>query len=94
MPRSVSVLSQRDWANMWLIRMEARGPNMANVTVYAFTAYHIGTDNDDHRPIKATRGTIAKLAGALIIEASAEEVDASLIDGHGFYGRKAKTNGR
>jgi hypothetical protein len=67
---------------------------MANVTVYAFTAYHIGTDEDDRRPIKATRATIAKLGGALIIEASAEEVDASLVDGQGFYGRKGKTNGR
>ncbi len=47
-----------------------------------------------NRPFKATRATIAKLAGALIIEASAEEVDASLVDGQGFYGRKAETNGR
>jgi len=31
---------------------------------------------------------------ALIIEASAQEVDSSLLDGQGFYGRKAKTNGR
>ena len=66
---------------------------MVNVTVYAFTAYHIGTNENDRRPVKATRATIAKLAGALIIEASAE-VDASLVDGQGFYGRKAKTNGR
>jgi hypothetical protein len=61
------------------------GAEMAKVTVYAFTAYHIGTDKDDHRAAKATRATITKLAGAVLIEASAEEVDSSLLDGQGVY---------
>jgi len=65
---------------------------MANVAVYAFTEYHIGTDKSEHLPVKATRATIARLTGAVIIEASAEEVDASLLDGQGFYRPKAKKN--
>lgn len=65
---------------------------MANVTVYAFTAYDIETDKDDHRPVKATREKIKTLAGAVIIEASAEEIDASLLDGQGFYRPKVKRN--
>lgn len=65
---------------------------MANVTVYAFTGYHIGTDKNDHPPVKATKAAIARLAGAVIIEASAEEVDASLLDGQGFYRPKANKN--
>jgi hypothetical protein len=55
------------------------------VTVYNFTAYDIESDTDDRRPVKATREKIKTLAGAVIIEASAEEVDASLLDGQGFY---------
>jgi len=58
---------------------------MEKVTVYAFTAYDIGSDTDDPRPVKATREKIKTLAGAVIIEASAQEVDASLLDGQGYY---------
>lgn len=65
---------------------------MANVTVYAFTGYHIGADNNDRLPVKATKAAIARLTGAVVIEASAEEVDASLLDGQGFYRPKAKEN--
>jgi hypothetical protein len=57
------------------------------VTVYAFTRYDIGTEA--HRPVKATRETIERISAA-IIEASAEEVDASLLDGLGYYRPKAK----
>jgi len=56
-----------------------------HVTVYDFTAYDIQTDTNDPRPVKATREKIQTLAGAQIIEASAEEIDASLLDGQGFY---------
>ena len=59
---------------------------MEKVTVYAFTAYDIGSDTEDPRPVKATREKIKTLSGAVIIEASAEEVDTS-IDDQGFYRR-------
>jgi hypothetical protein len=59
------------------------------VTVYAFTRYDIGTEA--HRPIKATRETIERISAA-IIEASAEDVDDSLLDGLGYYRPKAKKN--
>jgi hypothetical protein len=59
--------------------------HMAKVTVYAFTAYDIESDKNDPRPVKATREKIKTLAGALLIEASAQEVDASMLDGQGFY---------
>ena len=65
---------------------------MANVTVYAFTGHHMGTDKSEHLPVKATRAAIARLVGAVVIEASAEEVDASLLDEPGFYTPKAKKN--
>jgi hypothetical protein len=64
--------------------------NMAKVTVYAFTAYDIGSDKNDPRP--ATREKIKTLAGAVIIDASAEEIDASLLDGQGYYRPKVKRN--
>jgi hypothetical protein len=60
---------------------------MEKVTVYAFTAYDIGSDTEDPRPVKATREKIKTLSGAVIIEASAEEVDTSILDGQGFYRR-------
>jgi hypothetical protein len=66
----------------------------SGIPIWPMSRFTPELTRDDHRPIKATRATIAKLAGALIIEASAEEVDASLVDGQGFYGRKAETNGR
>jgi hypothetical protein len=40
---------------------------------------------NDPRPVKATREKIKTLAGALLIEASAQEVDASMLDGQGYY---------
>jgi hypothetical protein len=55
------------------------------VTVYDFTAYDIESDTNDRRPVKATRKKIKTLAGAQIIEASAEEIDASLLDGQDLY---------
>ena len=61
------------------------------VTVYAFTRHDIGTDKEGHRPVKATRETIERISAA-IIEASAEEVDASLLDGLGYYRPKAGKN--
>jgi hypothetical protein len=56
-----------------------------HVTVYGFTAYEIASDTNDPRTVKATREKIKTLAGALIIEASAEEIDASLLNEQGFY---------
>ena len=56
----------------------------SKVTVYAFTAYDIGSDKQDHRPVKALRETIKRIGGEAI-EASAEEVDESLLDGQGYY---------
>jgi hypothetical protein len=47
----------------------------------------IGSDTEDPRPIKATREKIKTLSGAVIIEASPEEVDTSILDGQGFYRR-------
>jgi hypothetical protein len=61
------------------------------VTVYAFTAYDIETDKQDPRPVKATRETIERI-GAVIIEASVEEIDASLLDGQGYYRPKVTRN--
>ena len=37
------------------------------------------------RLVKAMRGKINTLDGAIIIEASAEEVDGSLLNGQGYY---------
>lgn len=62
---------------------------MPKVTVYAFTTDDIEADVEDRRPVKATRETISRLAGALLIEASAEEIESSMLDGGGFY-RPAK----
>ncbi len=59
--------------------------------VYSFTRYDIGTDQQEHRPVKATRETIERISAA-IIEASAEEVDDSLLDGLGYYRPKANKN--
>lgn len=59
--------------------------NMGTVTVYAFAAYDINSDKQDLRLVKAMRGKINTLDGAIIIEASAEEVDASLLNGQGYY---------
>jgi hypothetical protein len=59
--------------------------NMGTVTVYAFTAYDISSDKEDPRLVKAMRGKINTLDGAIIIEASAEEVDGSLLNGQGYY---------
>jgi hypothetical protein len=55
------------------------------ITVYGFTAYDIESDTNDPRPVKATQEKIRTLPGALIIEASAEEIDASLLNEQGFY---------
>jgi hypothetical protein len=66
--------------------------NMGTVTVYAFTAYDISSDKEDQRLVKAMRGKINTLDGARIIEASAEEVDTSLLNGQGYYRPKAKQN--
>jgi hypothetical protein len=59
--------------------------NMGTVTVYAFSAHDISSDKEDTRRVKAMRGKINTLDGAIIIEASAEEVDASLLNGQGYY---------
>jgi hypothetical protein len=66
--------------------------NMGKVTVYAFTAYDISSDKDDHRRVKAMRGKINTLDGARIIEASAEEVDFSVLNGQGYYRPKIEQN--
>jgi hypothetical protein len=66
--------------------------NMGTVTVYAFTGYDIRPDKEDTRRVKAMRGKINTLDGARIIEASAEEVDTSLLNGQGYYRPKPKQN--
>ena len=66
--------------------------NMGTVTVYAFTAHDIRSDREDHRRVKAMRGKINTLDGARIIEASAEEVDFSLLNGQGYYRPKTEQN--
>lgn len=65
---------------------------MGTVTVYAFTAHDIRSDKEDHRRVKAMRGKINTLDGARIIEASAEEVDYSLLNGQGYYRPKSEQN--
>jgi hypothetical protein len=65
---------------------------MGKVTVYAFTAYVISSDKEDKRRVKAMRGKINTLDGARIIEASAEEVDFSLLNGQGYYRPKIEQN--
>jgi hypothetical protein len=57
---------------------------MPKVTVYAFMRYDIGSDRQDPRPVKALRETIRRIGGEPI-EASAEEIDESLLDGQGYY---------
>jgi hypothetical protein len=66
--------------------------NMGTVTVYAFTAYDISSDKEDTRRVKAMRGKINTLDGARIIEASAEEVDFSVLNGQGYYRPKIEQN--
>jgi hypothetical protein len=58
---------------------------MEKIRVYEFEAYDIATDREDPRPVKATREKIKELAGATVIEGSGEAVDASMLNGQGFY---------
>lgn len=59
------------------------------VTVYAFELP--GGDAEDFQlaPFKATRETIARQFGSRVLEGTAEEIDATLLDGAGRYRRVA-----
>lgn len=56
---------------------------MTRATVYRYRWYDVSTDSNDVRPMRGTREAIDRISGE-IIEESAEEVDASLLDGNGF----------
>ena len=56
---------------------------MTSATVYRYRWYDISTDANEVRPIRGTREAIDCISGE-IIEDSAEEIDASLLDGNGF----------
>ncbi|WP_395065541.1 hypothetical protein [Paraburkholderia silvatlantica] len=56
---------------------------MTRATVYRYKWYDVSTDSNKVRPMRGTREAIDRISGD-IIEESAEEVDASLLDGNGF----------
>jgi hypothetical protein len=58
---------------------------MAKVTVYYLTEYNIVTDEKVLSARPATLETLAKIENAIVLEETAQEVDASQLDGHGFY---------
>jgi hypothetical protein len=60
---------------------------MPKVTVYCFTGYHINTDQTINSKHMATLEAIKKSSGVPLME-TAKEVDASELDGNGFYPKK------
>ena len=63
---------------------------MAIVTVYYFTEYNIVTDEKVRSARPATLETIAKIDNAIVLDETAQEVDTSQVDGHGFYHVEAR----
>lgn len=59
---------------------------MQKVTVYYFTLYYIRTDQNITSQRPATREAIARCNG-VVIEETAQEVEASRLDSDGFVAR-------
>ncbi|WP_449413181.1 hypothetical protein [Pandoraea soli] len=58
---------------------------MAKEKVFRFKVYSVNTDENNVRPVYATREAIERIDGATIIEESVIEVDdVSVIDDNGF----------
>jgi hypothetical protein len=57
---------------------------MSKVTVYNYRIYDGANDTNDIRPVKATAEAIERFKG-MIVEGTAETIDASLLDGQGVY---------
>lgn len=55
------------------------------VAVYRFPKYEIVSDETSTRPVKGTLQAIVDIAQSKPIMSSEEFVDASLLDGDGFY---------
>jgi phosphatidylserine decarboxylase len=64
----------------------------AKVTVYYFTEYHIVSDGKARSARPATRETIAQIDNAIVLEETAQEVETSQVDGHGFYHVEARSS--
>lgn len=62
---------------------------MNKVKVYYFTTYNVMTDETKRMPRPATREAIAAAHGTAL-EETAQEVDASLLDGNGFLSPNKK----
>ncbi|MCQ0034657.1 MULTISPECIES: hypothetical protein [Burkholderia] len=56
---------------------------MTRTTVYRYRWWDVSTDSNEVRPMRGTREAIGRISGE-IIEESAEDIDASLLDGNGF----------
>jgi len=62
---------------------------MQRVTVYYFNSYDIKTDKTVRSKRPATRKTIAECKG-VVIEETAQEVEASRLDGNSFLASDKK----
>ena len=72
--------ARSDWVSEWIPLSELE---LVKVTVYYFKLFDIKTLENVRSKRPATRGTIAKLKGE-VLENTAQEVDASRLDGNGF----------